>query len=329
MDRIETSTFMTRRDVLKAAGAVALAAQVSFGAKPKAERKVNRDLKAKAKKNLKLGIMTSVYAHLPLEEAARRIKEDGFRGVVCDYTFKDVRFDPLAPDWEAAKKIRTGLEKNDIEVVGLFGYYNVVDPDEAKRKTGEKRIDLLINDWKRLGSPIVSTETGTLNTKSEWLESPENFTEKGFIACRDALAKLARSAEKTGAIIAIEAYWRNIICSAERTERLFEEVKSPALKLTMDPCNYFRNEDLDRMKPMLEDLFKRVGRETVLAHAKDVKASPKGSETPAAGTGMLDYPLFLRLLAGLDKELWLVVEHLAINDVARARDYVKAQFEKL
>ena len=322
---------MTRRDVLKAvgAGAAALATQASLAAEPKADSKGKLDVKAKVRKNLKLGIFTSVYSELPLEEAARRIKEDGFGGVVCDYSFKDVHFDPLAPDWKAAGKIRTTLEKNGIEVVGLFGYYNVVDPDAAKRKAGEAKMDMLITNWKRLGSPIVSTETGTFNTESQWKESPDNSTEKGYATCRQALQKHARTAEKAGAIVAIECYWRNVIDSAERAERLFREVKSPALKLTMDPCNFFRNEDLARMKPMLEDMFKRVGRETVIAHAKDVKASAKGPDLPAAGKGVLDYPLYLRLLSKLDKELWLVVEHLKIDDVARARDYVKAQIDRL
>ena len=92
---------------------------------------------ARARKNLKLGIMTNVYADLPLDEAARQIKADGFTGVVSDLAFADVRFNPLEPDWTAAGKIVATLERTGIEIVGLFGYYNVVDPGheatEARR----------------------------------------------------------------------------------------------------------------------------------------------------------------------------------------------------
>ncbi|HSW45669.1 MAG TPA: sugar phosphate isomerase/epimerase [Phycisphaerae bacterium] len=329
MYRDEIAANMTRRDMLKVFGAAAVAAGTAQGAETGRSPQSRPDLRSKAKKNLKLGIFTSVYGHLTVEEAARKIKEDGFAGVVCDFLFKDIRFDPATPDWEAVRKIRATLERQGIEVAGQFGYYNVVDPHEDKRKWGEARMDLLLREWKRFGSPIVSTETGTFNKESQWKESPENDTEAGYVACREAMKKLAGKAEKAGAVVAIEGYWRNIIGSAERAERLFKEVDSPGLRLTMDPCNYFRNEDLPRMKPILNDLFKRVGRQTVLAHAKDVKAGPNGSETPAAGRGEMDYPLYLRLLAELDKELWLVVEHLQIDDVARARDYVKAQFDRL
>jgi sugar phosphate isomerase/epimerase len=83
------------------------------------------------------------------------------------------------------------------------------------------------------------------------------------------------------------------------------------------------------MQPMLEDIFRRVGQQTVLAHAKDVKPAPEGPDLPAAGLGVLDYPLYLRLLAGLNSELYLAIEHLTMEDVPRARDYVLSQFERV
>ena len=285
--------------------------------------------RAKAKQNLKLGIFTSVYSRLPLAEAARRIQADGFTTVVNNYTFADVRFNPAAPDWQAVKQIRDAFERQSIELVGLFGYYNVVSPDAAKRKLGEERMELLIANWKRLGSPNISTETGTFNTKSEWLESPANATEEGYRQCRDALGRLVRLAEKAGAVISIEPYWRNVIDSIERAERLFHDINSPALKLVMDPCNFFRKEDLPRMKPMLEEMFRRLGPQIVIAHAKDVKASDNGTELPAAGKGVLDYPLYLRLLAQLDRPLPLLLEHLTLADVPGVKSYLLGQFEKV
>ena len=44
---------------------------------------------------------------------------------------------------------------------------------------------------------------------------------------------------------------------------------------------------------------------------------------------MLDYPFFLRLLAGLNRELYVIIEHLTLDDVPRARDYVLSQFDKI
>jgi len=306
---------MTRRQLLLAAGASVAAAQTS--------------LKSKAKKNLKLGVFTNVYSRFPVAEAAAKIRAHGFEGVVLEYRFADVRFDPNAPDWGAAAKIVDTLGAAGLKIACLAGYYNVVAPDPDERKKGEAAFRCLVENWRKLGSPIVATETGTLNRKSQWLESPENAGEPAYESCRKSLAELARVAAGSGAVVAIEPYWRNIIDSPARAGRLFRDVNSPALKLVMDPCNYYRPADLDRVQPILREVFERVGRQTVIAHAKDVKPAPDGPDLPAAGLGVMDYPLFLRLLAGLDREMFLVVEHLGFEDVPRARDYVLAQFEKI
>jgi len=310
---------LNRRDWLRVTGAAVLALPFVGSAAP--------DLRARARKNLKLGIFSGVYASLPLEEAARRMAADGFHSVVLQFAFADVQFDPLAPDWEKARLITRTLAKHHLKVAGLFGYYNVVDPDAARRQRGEQRMQVLIENWKQFGCPIISTETGSFNDKSEWVESPENGTESGYQTCRAALDKLARAAKKTGAVISIEPYWRNVIDSIVRTQRVVRDV--PGLKLVMDPCNYYRKEELSRMDPMLEEMFRLLGKQIVLAHAKDVKASADGTDLPASGQGVLDYPLFLRLLAGLDREVDLIIEHLTLDDVPRARDYVLSQFEKI
>ena len=314
---------LSRRDCLKLAGAAALATPLAGWAAD--------DLKAKAKKNLKLAIFTGVYAGVPLEEAARRIRADGFRAVALEGVFADVRFDPLAPDWSAADRITRCLDRNGIKVVGLYGYYNVVAPNPQTRQRGEQRMQVLIENWKRLGSNNISTETGSLNPQSEWDDSPENAKEPAYQQCRASLEKFAKLAEKTGAVISIEPYWKNVISSVERTERLFRDIQSPGLKLVMDPCNYFRKAELAQMQPMLKDIFQRVGKQTVIAHAKDVNAAANADDTelPYAGKGVLDYPLYLRLLAQLDREIYLAVEHLTLPDVPAARDYVLAQFEKI
>ena len=310
---------LNRRDWLRVTGAAALGFPLVSSAAP--------DLRARARKNLKLGVFTGVYASLPLEEAARRIAADGFHGVVLEYAFADVKFDPWAPDWDKARLITSTLAKHNLKIVGLYGYYNVVDPDAARRQRGEQRMQVLIENWKQFGCPVISTETGTFNDKSEWLESPENATEQGYQACRAALERLTKAAKKTGAVISIETYWRNVIDSIARAQRVLRDV--PGLKLVMDPCNFYRKEDLSRMDPMLEEMFRLLGKQIVLAHAKDVKAAADGTDLPASGKGVLDYPLYLRLLAGLNRELPLVIEHLTLEDVPRARDYVLSQLEKI
>ena len=275
---------------------------------------------------LRLGIMSDVYSRFPLEEAARRLKADGFGSVVLVPTFADVRFDWQKPDWAAATKIVQALGKEGIRICSLFGYYNVIDPAPERRKLGEARMDLLIENWKRFECPVIALETGTLNADSEWEASPENGTEKAYLACRGAFEVLVKKAEKAKAVLAIEPYWKNVIGTAERAERLFRDLPSPSLRLVMDPCNYFRKEDLPKMKPMLGEIFRRLGEQIVLAHAKDVKAAAaEGTDLPAAGLGVLDYDTYLDLLTRTGRDFDLTLEHLGFEDMPRARGFVQGK----
>lgn len=328
MDRAQRST---RRRFLKTASlaAAGLACGASSGCRGVAPAPGGPPpepaWKANARKRLRLAVFADVYAGFPVDEAAERVAADGFSSVLFfGLKFADVSCDLLTPDWSAAERIRAAFERRGIRIGALGGYHNPVHPNPVLRELGATRMRNLIANWKRLGSPIIATETGTLNRESEWLDSPENATDEAYARCRAAFAELASAAEKTGAVIAIEPYWRNVIDSVDRAERLFRDVASPALKLVMDPCNYFRKEDLPRMRPTLEEIFRRLGPEVVVAHAKDVREAPDGTDLPAAGLGVLDYPLYLELLAGLDRDLDLAVEHLTLEDVPRAVGFVRA-----
>jgi len=317
-----SSCLWDRRTVLKAAVA-AMAGSVAAPAWA-------THILTKFRKNVRLGITTQVYAKLPLEEAARRIKADGFRCVLLSFRFADVQFDPLKPDWAAAKKITDALAKQDIAITTMYGYYNLVDPDEKRRQEGEARMECMMRNWKRLGCNVISTETGTYNAKSQWLDDPKNATEEAYLKCREVLKRWAKLGEQTGAVLTLEASYKNIIGTVDRAERVLKEVDSPALKLVMDPANYFGPDNLKQMKPLLKELFARLGPKAALVHAKDIAPSAeKGTETPASGLGEMDYPLFLQLVAQLDRPIDMLMEHVKLEDVARARDYVLANVEKL
>lgn len=320
---------MNRRQFLKAAGVGAAAMMIPSGAAGQETRPQELPLREKARRNIKLGIFTSVYAGLPLEQAARRMHDDGFSCVVLQCHFKDVQFDPLKPDWEALDRITAELKKNDLEVAGLYGYYNVIDPKPERLQEGQARFEALAKYWKRFGSPIISTETGSYDLESQFADHPKNHAEEGYSAVRGAFQHLVRVCQKTAAVVAIEPYWHNCIDSIEKAERLFRDVPSPSLKLTMDPCNYFRNSQIPMMGGMLDEMFKRLGSQVVIAHAKDIRVTDTGQDHPAAGRGSLDYPRYLRHLARLDRPIHLIIEHLELADVPRARDYVKAQMEKI
>jgi sugar phosphate isomerase/epimerase len=312
---------ITRRHCLKIAGAAAVGAwTVSAEAK---------HLWTKAKKNFRLGIFAQVYRQFPLEEATARIKADGFRSVITDFNFADVRFNLAKPDWDPVKKVRASLDRQGLAVAGLYGYYNMVAPDTEVRRQGRERMEFLLTNWKQFGSPHVITETGTYTTKADVGDSPKNTSEEGYQDLKREVAGLVKVAEKSGAVVNIEVSWRQVIGTIDRAERLCREIPSPALKLTLDPANFFRPQDLPHTKPMLEEMFRRLGPQIVLAHAKDVRATGDKLEYPPAGLGMIDYLTFLSLLAQLDRPIDLVLEYLKLEDVSRTVGFLRGVMDKL
>ncbi len=198
------STFrMTRRHCLKIAGAAALGTwTVSAEAK---------HLWTKARKNFRLGIFAQVYREFPLEEATARIKADGFRSVITNFNFADVRFNLAKPDWDAVKKVRASLDRRGLAVAGLYGYYNMVAADLEARRKGRERMEFLLSNWKQFGSPHVTTETGTYTTKTDRGGSTKNTWEEGYQELKRELVGLVKLAEKSGAVVNIEVSWTNVI----------------------------------------------------------------------------------------------------------------------
>lgn len=318
---MKSTSRMSRRCCLKIAAGAAVGAWAC-----EAEAK---HLWTKARKNFRLGIFTNVYRGLTLDEAAARIKADGFRSVITSFSFADVRFNPAAPDWDAVAKVRAALDREGLAVAGLYGYYNMVAPDAELRRKGRERMEFLLANWKRFGSPHVTTETGTYTTKGDPVDSPKNASEEGYQDLKQEMAGLVKLAEQNGAIVNIEVSHRQVIGTVDRAERLLREIPSPSLQVTLDPANFYRAQDLPDTKPMLQEMFRRLGPRIVMAHAKDVRKVGDKLEYPPAGQGMIDYLSYLSLLAQLDRPIDLVLEYLKPDDVAGTVAFLRKVMDKL
>ena len=146
-------------------------------------------------------------------------------------------------------------------------------------------MEALLSNGKRLGCSLVSTETGTFNSQSEWQDAPENQTEEGYLQCKAALEKHARTAEKHGTVLTIEAYYRNIIGTIDRAERLFQRGPLPGPPAGDGPVQLLPQGGPSPDEADARGHVPRLGDQIVIAHAKDVKASPEGEDLPAAGPG--------------------------------------------
>ena len=228
----------------------------------------------------------------------------------------------------------------------MSGYTNIIHPDKGERKRRVGYLKEIIRNARDFGSPYVISETGTYNTESDWVHHPKNKTEEGFEECRKVIADLAQTAYDHGAIFCLETYVNNVVGSVEETVRMFAQVDHPGLGLLMDPTNYFEAPNIDRMDQILNQVFDTLSDKIRIAHAKDVKRAgdDKGEkhddigdaealeshtfrgvgeiELPAPGLGSLNYDLYLKRLAEKHSNIPIIIEHLAEDDVPRAKKFL-------
>src|SRR5208283_2104212 len=98
-----------------------------------------------------------------------------------------------------------------------------------------------------------------------------------------------------GVTLGFEPEVNNVVDSAKKARRLLDEIGSPHLKVTMDGANLFHSGELAHMSDVLDQAFALVGKDIVMAHAKDLSHDGDAGHE-AAGHGKLDYDRYLTLL---------------------------------
>ena len=136
-------------------------------------------------------------------------------------------------------------------------------------------------------------------------------------ACMREATDIARQAN---VVLAFEPEVNNVVDSARKARRLLDEIGSPHLKVTIDPANIFHAGELPRMKEMLDEAFALVGKDIVLAHAKDLDHDGDAGHK-AAGQGVLDYDRYLGLLRTYDFKGPLLLHGLSASTGAGLRGF--------
>jgi sugar phosphate isomerase/epimerase len=162
-------------------------------------------------------------------------------------------------------------------MAAVSGTYNMAHPDAAARADGQRRLDALIAATAGLGTPVVTLCTGTRDATDMWRRHPDNCTPEAW---RDMIASIEAAltaAEAHNVTLAFEPEHSNIVNSAAAGRRLLDEIRSPCLRVIIDPANLFDGGDLDRQRDTLREAFQMLGDDLVLAHAKDLRTDASAS----------------------------------------------------
>ena len=216
------------------------------------------------------------------------------------------------------------LDDAGISIAALAGYRNLVAPDPAVRRANLEFLAGCLELAPRLGTSVVATETGSRSPDGDWEDSPENLGPEARELLEAALAELTPIAERTGAILALEAHVKNVLRSSVQLTGLLDLFPSPHVQVVLDPYNYVSHHLLRAQERLTREFLERFEHRFVLAHLKDV--DPRGADvaTIEFGTGGFAQREYLAFLATRRPDLPLILEHLPLEHVRAAIGRVHA-----
>jgi sugar phosphate isomerase/epimerase len=251
--------------------------------------------KAKQAPFVQIGVLLGTFARGTLEERLEAMKSCGldYVQVSFDCAGLDAMPDEIPP--ELAQRIRKATVTRAITIASVQGTFNMSHPDAEKRRAGLRQLRVIAEACPPLGTSVIHLCTGTRDRDNLWRRHPDNDSPDAWRDMTECLRAAADIGRQTGVVMAFEPEVNNVVDSARKARRLLDDIGSPHLKVTIDPANVFHAGELPRMKEILDETFSLLGKDIVLAHAKDLDHDGDAGHK-AAGQGKLDYDRYLALL---------------------------------
>jgi sugar phosphate isomerase/epimerase len=284
-DDVRMFTLRRRRDFLALAGGSVLGTARAAGPQAGADPGLPQ-----------IGILlNTTYPTGTLEE---RLDEAKAHGLACVQVSMACAGLPDMPEEIPARlpeRFRREAAARGIRIGSVQGTFNMCHPDAEHRRMGLRRLRVLAEACPEMGTSLIHICTGTRNRNSMWRPHPDNNSPDAWQVMAGTVREATEIARQARVVLAFEPEVNNIVDSAREARQLLDEIGSPHLKVTIDAANLFHAGELPRMTEILEEAFALIGKDVVLAHAKDLDRDGDAGHK-AAGEGVLDYDLYLRLL---------------------------------
>jgi len=272
---------------------------------------------------MRIGIFSKVFVRAHLEERLDAVRAYGLDCVQFDLSCAGA--DPLPDRIDPAlcDQIRNAFSLHNVTMSAVNGTFNMIHPDINARRAGLRHLRELALACESLGTSIITLCTGTRDPESMWTRHPDNDAPDAWDDLLNSMQQALAYTEETGVTLAFEPEVSNVVDSARKGRLLLDTLCSPRVKVVMDGANIFHVGELPHMRAILEEAIDLLGPDIVIAHAKDLNRDGEAGNL-AAGTGLLDYPLYLSLLqrTGFNGPLILhgLIEAQTSNAVAFLRD---------
>ena len=269
-----------------------------------------------------LGIFAKTFARPTVEEVFDGVAHHGLRCVQFNFACAGLPNMPDQINPEMLGRIRRAATERQIAIAAVSGTFNMIHPDKVQPREGIRRLRVLASVCSEIGASTITLCTGTRDSENMWRRHPDNDLADAWLDLVGAMSQALAIAEEFSLTLGIEPEVGNVVDSAPKARRLLDDMKSPRLKIIMDGANIFHPEKLPRMREILDEAFELLGRDIVLAHAKELGGDGHAGGL-ALGTGVLDWDHYFALLKESSYKGPLIMHGFEERDLGASVDFLR------
>lgn len=255
-----------------------------------------------------------------VEALARAHVEQGYRSAYCP---------PVSlKDPAGIKRAEAAFQKAGVVIAEVGAWCNIIPADSGKHERAVTQVSEQLALADAVGAKCCVTFAGTReNSDKAWGHAAVNFTDDTFDYLVQTVREIIQRAKPKRARFGLEMMQTCPPDSVDSYLDLVQAIDDPRFCVHLDPCNIiYSSRQCYNTAAILRDCVERLGPWIVSCHAKDL--IPRDGlavhiDETRPGTGCMNYPVYIDALSKLNRDVPLLLEHLASrNEYETARDYL-------
>ena len=264
-----------------------------------------------------------------LEARAKKAGLEGFSCVHLAYqkVMGQLRFDDAALTEGLACYTKRVFQKEGLDIAVLGCYLNLAHPDQKELEAIKSRYYGHLRVAALAGCSVVGTETGAPN--AQYKPDANTHSREALDTFIRNLAEVVERAEHWGVSMAIEPVWNHIVYNADRAMEVLKAIRSPNLRIILDPVNLLCLENADGREAIFEDAMEKLCDHIAVVHLKDFVRREGKLISVAAGTGEMNYESILRFVKARKPFLQATLENTTNENAVQAREFIQRVYTQI
>ncbi len=232
-------------------------------------------------------------------------------------------------DRDRINAVREAFGRAGIVIAEANEWCKLLSSNPAEAVANRERVCNKLALADEVGALCTVDFLGTYDWGTEIGPHPMNLAPEGFDAAVQIVRQVVDTVKPRRTKFALEMMQWIVPDSVDSYVSLLRAVDRPAFGVHLDPVNIIVSpRQYFDTAAVLRDCFARLGPHIVSCHAKDLRLRSELAlhlDEVRPGTGNLDYQAYLQGLAGLGRDVPLMLEHLSsTSDYAKALAHLKS-----